>query len=63
MPQRRARADAAPAEEPVQEAQHWRRIVLAPGVELHIREPVTTALHDQIERLLALARSLFKADE
>jgi DNA-binding transcriptional MerR regulator len=64
MPQRRARADAAaPKEESAQAEQRWRRVDLAPGVELHIREPATPALHEPIERLLVLARSLFKADD
>ncbi|MDQ2999538.1 MAG: hypothetical protein M3R61_21100, partial [Chloroflexota bacterium] len=64
MPQRRARADtAAPTEQSAQEEQRWRRVDLAPGVELHIREPTASALNERIEQLLALARSLFKADE
>jgi len=62
MPQRRARSDATPTEESAQEEQHWRRIDLAPGVELHIREPAASVLQERIERLTALARSLFKAD-
>jgi hypothetical protein len=64
MPQRRARADAAASkEESAQAEQRWRRVDLAPGVELHIREPAIPALHEPIERLLVLARSLFKADD
>jgi DNA-binding transcriptional MerR regulator len=64
MPQRRTRADLdVPAEQSAQAEQRWRRVELAPGVELHIREPTATALNERIERLLALARGLFKADE
>jgi DNA-binding transcriptional MerR regulator len=64
MPQHRARADAAASkEEASQVEQRWRRIDLAPGVELHIREPAAPALHERIERLIALARSLFNADD
>lgn len=59
MPQHRpfARQDSAQAE------QHWRRIDLAPGVELHVREPVAPALHERIEQLIVLARELFESSE
>jgi len=63
MPQRRpsARADAAaPKEESPHGEQRWRRIDLAPGVELHIREPAALALHERVDQLIALARSLFE---
>ena len=64
MPQRRAHADAdTPKRESPQSEQHWRRIELAPGVELHIRDPAAPALHERIERLSALARSLFQEGE
>jgi DNA-binding transcriptional MerR regulator len=64
IPQRRARADAAAAgQELPHSEQRWRRIDLAPGVELHIREPAAPALHERIDRLIALARSLFKIDD
>jgi hypothetical protein len=58
MPQRRAAA--APKEELPQEEQRWRRVDLTTGVELHIREPAAPAQRERIERLIALARSLFK---
>jgi DNA-binding transcriptional MerR regulator len=55
------RADAAaPKQESPQVEQHWRRIELAPGVELHLREPAAAAQHERIDRLLALARELFE---
>jgi DNA-binding transcriptional MerR regulator len=41
----------------------WRRVTLAPGVELHINEPATTTEQTRIERLLAFARELFRNDE
>ncbi len=64
IPQRRARADAAASkEESPQDEQRWRRVDLAPGVELHIREPIAPALRKRVERLIALAQSLFKADD
>jgi DNA-binding transcriptional MerR regulator len=62
MPQRPAR-DEATKEAVLPAEQHWRRINVAPGVELHIREPATAAVHERIERLIALAQSLFKADD
>ncbi|MEO7912282.1 MAG: MerR family transcriptional regulator [Roseiflexaceae bacterium] len=71
LPQRRpsvdpdsARTDAdAPKQQSAQEEQRWRRVELAPGVELHIRDAASPALHERIERLLATARSLFRADD
>ena len=38
----------------------WRRIALAPGVELHMREPLTPEAQDHIEQLIAMARALFE---
>jgi DNA-binding transcriptional MerR regulator len=62
--QRRARADAATSrEESPQVEQRWRRVDLAPGVELHIREPAAPALHERIDRLITLARSLFEVGD
>jgi DNA-binding transcriptional MerR regulator len=64
MPQRRSRADAAASkEESPQLEQRWRRIDLAPGVELHIREPAAPALHERIDQLIAHARSLFEGGD
>ena len=47
-------------QESAQSEQRWRRIDLAPGVELHIREPAAPALHERIDRLIALARSCLR---
>jgi len=55
------RAEAAPAPEPAEAEQRWRRIALAPGVELHVREPTVTPLRERIEQLIALARTLFES--
>jgi len=64
MPQRRARSEPAAAKDELPAGeQRWRRVDLAPGVELHIREPAAPALHERIDRLIALARSLFKSDD
>jgi DNA-binding transcriptional MerR regulator len=38
----------------------WRRVVLAPGVELHVREPLTPEAQEHVERLIAMARTLFE---
>jgi DNA-binding transcriptional MerR regulator len=56
-----AHADAAAPKQaaPLGE-QRWRRVELAPGVELHIREPAAPALHERIDRLIALVRELFE---
>jgi DNA-binding transcriptional MerR regulator len=63
IPQRRERA-AAPAP-PAQEAaaQTWRRVPLAPGVELHVREPVEPGLRERVERMIEVVRGLFEEDQ
>jgi DNA-binding transcriptional MerR regulator len=63
IPQRRTRAttETQATESPAEES--WRRVVLAPGVELHVREPAAPALHERIEQLIALARGLFEAGD
>jgi DNA-binding transcriptional MerR regulator len=58
-----ASAGATPKPEVLQSEQRWRRIELAPGVELHVREPTAPALHERIKRLIALARELFEAGD
>jgi len=62
LPPRRDRA-AAPKQESPQGEQRWRRIDLAPGIELHIREPAAPALQARIDRLIALAHELFEMGE
>ena len=37
----------------------WRRVLLAPGVELHVRVPETAEAGAELERLIARAESLF----
>jgi DNA-binding transcriptional MerR regulator len=59
IPQRRARA----ATEPQAAEESWRRVALAAGVELHIREPIAPAMRERVEQLIALARSLFEAGQ
>jgi len=60
IPQRRERA-ATPqqADTRSEPEESWRRVALAPGVELHVREPTAPTLKERIERLIALARELF----
>ena len=59
---------AEPATAPLQEAdmdplrgsgETWQRIALAPGVELHIREPGTPAVQERLAKLVEAARRLF----
>lgn len=38
--------------------EHWSRVTLAPGVELHIREPAAPGLRERIARLIAEARTI-----
>ena len=41
----------------------WQRVRLAPGVELHTREPATPASRERMQQLLAFARELFGDEE
>jgi DNA-binding transcriptional MerR regulator len=68
IPQRRARAEAEPSsaappsaapESDVLPQESWRRIPLAPGVELHVRQPIAAKLEERVDALIALARNLF----
>ena len=43
---------------PLAGEERWRRIVLAPGVELHLREPLAAGLAERVARLIEQARSL-----
>jgi DNA-binding transcriptional MerR regulator len=47
-------------DEPDASSQAWERIELAPGVELHVRSPVTEALRQEIDRVVEFARRRFK---
>ena len=43
-----------------QPGEMWRRIILAPGVELHVLEPGSPAERQHVEDLIAYARGLFQ---
>jgi DNA-binding transcriptional MerR regulator len=60
IPQRRERTATAAGAQP-EEA--WRRVSLAPGVELHVREPAPAGLRERVDQLIAYARELFKESE
>lgn len=51
-----AYALTAPPPEPTAKASAWRRVELAPGVELHIQTDAERRYHRLIERLLAASR-------
>jgi hypothetical protein len=38
----------------------WQRIALAPGVEIHLRQPVSPELEERAVRLVEAARRLFE---
>lgn len=60
----RAEISAEPSVEAPSElmAQAWERITLAPGVELHIRQPQDATIQEQVRKLVAQARALFGKD-
>ncbi|KAB8144342.1 MerR family transcriptional regulator [Chloroflexia bacterium SDU3-3] len=41
--------------------EHWQRIPLAPGVELHIRSDIQEQAQKQIQKLIEHARSIFRS--
>jgi DNA-binding transcriptional MerR regulator len=43
------------------ENETWRRVVLAPGVELHLRQPVGSENEKKIRKILDLANRLFRS--
>lgn len=57
MPQRDTRA--------VESSQNdvWRRVTLAEGVELHVRQPVEASLGERVQALIEHARELFGSNE
>jgi DNA-binding transcriptional MerR regulator len=55
--QRRERAAPQAAQAAPEET--WQRLTLAPGVELHMREPLAPGMRERVEQLIAHARSLF----
>jgi hypothetical protein len=58
VPQRRERGSAPYAAEATPE-ETWQRVTLAPGVELHVREPLASEVRTRVERLIIRARELF----
>jgi len=67
MPQHRpavrpdsAQPAAAPKPAAPQAEQRWRRIELAPGIELHIRESAAPTFNERIAQLIALVHELFE---
>lgn len=40
----------------------WRRFVVAPGVELHMREPIAADLHSRIEQVLISLREILQEE-
>ncbi|MDR3575872.1 MAG: MerR family transcriptional regulator [Anaerolineaceae bacterium] len=43
------------------EGETWRRVVLSPGVELHLRQPLEAEVEKKIRKILDLANRLFHA--
>jgi len=60
-PPAQVRAFAVPIVEPAgPDRSHWERIVVAPGVELHVRRPQSRTSTRQVERLVQFASQLFQ---
>jgi DNA-binding transcriptional MerR regulator len=66
LPHRQAHAESdAPAtdqESFAQQGESWRRIPLAPGVELHVRQPIAAQLQERVQALIALAKDMNGGD-
>jgi len=61
-------APAKPSSQPTETTQstmrsQWERIALDPDVELHVRRPLTRHGNKRVERLIAIARELFKEED
>jgi DNA-binding transcriptional MerR regulator len=61
VPRRRAPPEAQPAAAP-SITEQWQRITLAPGVELHIREPLPDDLRARVQQVIEHARELLADD-
>ena len=66
MPAMRA-PELQPTKPPTQPTEttrsQWERISLDPDVELHVRRPLTRHGNKRVERLIAIARELFKEED
>lgn len=51
------------AQEPLAPAEHWQRVVITPGVELHVREPLSAARRERLAALIAAARDQLAGDD
>jgi len=49
----------APPSKPGPASESWQRVELAPGVELNIRQPMTSRMRRQVEELIEFARKIF----
>jgi DNA-binding transcriptional MerR regulator len=58
-PPARRKPAPRPAPHPATEPEPWRRLKLAPDVELHYREPTSTHERERIARLETVARQIF----
>jgi DNA-binding transcriptional MerR regulator len=53
-----------PAEEtPLGPTERWQRVVIAPGVEIHVREPLSAERRDRLAALVAAARDQLAGDD
>lgn len=58
LPRRREQMHRS-AHAPAATEERWQRITLAPGIELHVREPQSASIRERVERLIAQAHELF----
>ena len=57
-------APTKPTSQPTETTRsQWERISLDPDVELHVRRPLTRHGNKRVERLIAIARELFKEED
>ena len=54
---------SATPEDRVATRSQWERITLAPDIELHIRRPLSRIANRQVDRLVDIARDIFKEDQ
>jgi len=51
---------ATPPANPVMDGEQWKRIILQPGVELHIKISSDTDLNQRVQQLMAYANKIFQ---
>lgn len=61
--QPRSSMAVGPAQDSSGQSETWQRVTLAPGIELHLREPAAPSMRERIAELVQITRELFSDEE